>query len=254
MSKSKKKEGSKEEVVINLDNLGVPIAIIVSGIIIATVIFFASKNVTSVKTPSEDKQEDSIAQDDYIPEETGEGVALLEDGAFIGNPDTATVAVIEYSDYFCGFCQRHFNETFPSIKEKYVDTGDVLYVFKKFPLSNPGELGFDVAEGSVCTYKLSDADTFLKFHEKAFSLSSKDQIVELAVELGVDEDDFTTCFNGNTYRENVKSMLEEGRDMGISGTPGFLVGAIKDDGTVEGELIFGAYPFETFADTIEAFL
>ena len=64
MSKSKKKEGSKEEVVINLDNLGVPIAIIVSGIIIATVIFFASKNVTSVKTPSEDKQEDSIAQDD----------------------------------------------------------------------------------------------------------------------------------------------------------------------------------------------
>ena len=49
-------------------------------------------------------------------------------------------------------------------------------------------------------------------------------------------------------------MLEEGRDMGISGTPGFLVGAIKDDGTVEGELIFGAYPFETFADTIETFL
>ena len=33
--------------------------------------------------------------------------ASIGDALFLGNPDTATVAVIEYSDYLCGFCQRH---------------------------------------------------------------------------------------------------------------------------------------------------
>ncbi len=253
MAKSKKKEASKEEVVINLDNLGVPVAIIISGIIIAVVIFFASKNITTVKTETKDSGDQEIAED-YDYEEPTEGKASIGDALFLGNPDTATVAVIEYSDYLCGFCQRHFAETFPSIKEEYIDTGKILYVFKKFPLSSPGDLGYDIAEGSVCLYNLLDKDAFLAFHEEAFSLSSKDQLIALAKEVGADEDNFTKCLNENEYRAYVGSMQEEGRGIGISGTPGFLVGPIGDDGTVEGELIFGAYPYDTFKSAIEASL
>ena len=72
MAKSKKKEASKEEVVINLDNLGVPVAIIISGIIIAVVIFFASKNITTVKTETKDSGNQEIAED-YDYEEPTEG-------------------------------------------------------------------------------------------------------------------------------------------------------------------------------------
>lgn len=253
MAKSKKKE-SKEEVVVNLDNMGVPIAIIISGVIIAAVIFFALRNNNTVDTDTGQDTDDILVQEDNFPEQATEGVGTLGDSVFFGNPDTATVAVIEYSDYLCGFCQRHFNETFPSIVENYVDTGDVLYVFKKFPLSSPGDLGFDIAEGSVCTYKLADADTFLKYHEGAFSLSGRDQIIALAVEVGLDKGEFTACLDESRYRDNVSAMLQEGRDAGISGTPGFVVGPIGDGGVVEGQLIFGAFPFQNFADAIEASL
>jgi protein-disulfide isomerase len=253
MAKDKKKESS-DEVVINLDNLGVPIAIVVSGIIIAAAVFFATRNNTQVDTGTTEQLGDSIVQEDTFPEEAAEGTATLGDSVYFGNPDTATVAVIEYSDYLCGFCQRHFDETFPSIMENYVDTGDVLYVFKKFPLSSPGELGFDIAEGGVCAYNLGDADTFLQYHDKGFSLSSRAQIISLASDIGIDEGEFATCLDENRYREEVSFTLEEGRAAGISGTPGFVVGSIGDDGTVDGQLIFGAYPYETFKEAIEGYL
>jgi len=251
MAKTKKK-GSKEEVVINLDNLGVPIAIIISGIIIAAVIFFASRNGTTVSTTTPGELGDSPIQQEDFPEVPTEGAATLGDSVYFGNPDTATVAIIEYSDFQCGFCQRHFEETFSSIKENYVDTGDVLYVFKKFPLSSPGDLGFDLAEGGVCAYNFADADTYLQYHEAAFSVTSRAQIISLATDLGIDEGEFTSCLDENWYRDDVNAMLEEGRNAGISGTPGFVVGTIGEGGIVEGELIFGAYPYETFQTAIEA--
>ena len=254
MAKSKKKDSSNDEVVINMDNLGVPIAIIISGILIAAVIFFASRNGTAVDTGTGQDQANGIVQDDTFPEEPSEGMATLGDSVFLGNPDTATVAVIEYSDFLCGFCQRHFNETFPSIMQSYVDTGDVLYVFKKFPLSGPGELGFDIAEGGVCAYNFTDADTYLEYHDQAFSLRSRDEIISLAVDLGIDEGEFSACLNEEWFRDDVNSMLNEGRNAGISGTPGFVIGPIGEGGVVEGQLIFGAFPFDDFATAIEASL
>jgi protein-disulfide isomerase len=114
MAKTKKKE-SKDEVVINLDNVGVPIAIIVSGIIIAAVIFLASRNSAPVAEDVAGEVTAPVAEEGA--DEFTEGSVTLGDGAILGDPDTATVAIVEFSDYQCGFCQRHAEETFPSIKE-----------------------------------------------------------------------------------------------------------------------------------------
>ncbi len=252
MAKTKKKE-KKDEVVINLDNAGVPIAILISGVLIAAVIFFASRNNAPVTL---DNAGDSTipTADEGIGEEFGEGTVTLGDGAILGDPETATVAIIEFSDYQCGFCQRHADETFPSIKENYIDTGKILYVFKEFPLSAAGQLGYSIAEGGVCLHRMSDSEIFLEYHKRAFNVSSVDGLVDLAVDLGVDGDDFRACLDNGTYRDVVEARATEGRNAGISGTPGFIVGLIGEDGTVEGTLIAGAYPYDTFVEAIEALL
>ncbi|MEE8492934.1 MAG: thioredoxin domain-containing protein, partial [Nitrospirales bacterium] len=46
----------------------------------------------------------------------------------------APVTVVEFSDYQCPFCRRFFQTTLPKIKEEYIDTGKVRYVFRDFPL------------------------------------------------------------------------------------------------------------------------
>ena len=252
MAKTKKKE-SKEEVVINLDNLGVPIAIIVSGVLIASVIFFASRNNAPVTVDTAGDSAVPTAEEE-VDDLPASGVVTLGDGAILGDPETATVAIVEFSDYQCGFCKRHADETFPSIKENYIDTGKILYVFKEFPLSTPGQLGYSMAEGGICVFNMSDSETFTQYHKEVFDATSVEDLVTIATGLGVNEQEFRRCLDEGTYRDVVEARATEGRAAGVQGTPGFVVGRIGEDGTVEGTLIAGAYPYETFAEAIEALL
>lgn len=246
-----KKKSNEKEMTINLDSLGVPIAIVISGLIIAVLVFFASKNQNSSDTANDNQDTQAV---ENVQDTFSEAKVSLGDDPYLGDISTAKVAIIEFSDYMCGYCQRHGQETFPSIKEEYIDTGKVVYVFKEFPLSSPGAIGYTLAEGASCIFNLSGSEVYSEYHEGAFFLESKENIVALAKELGVGETEFTACLDENRYKEEVDSDLNEGRNAGISGTPGFVVGLIGEDGVVEGKLIAGAYPYDTFKNAIEELL
>lgn len=247
----KKKKGDEKEMTINLDTLGVPIAIVVSAIILAVLVFVASRNQDSTNTASDsgDTQITENGQDT-----SSEAKVSLGDDPYLGDISTAKVAIVEFSDYMCGYCQRHSEQTFPTIKENYIDTGKIIYVFKEFPLSSPGAIGYTLAEGASCVFNLSNSEVYSQYHKRAFFLESKEDIVALAKELGIGETEFTACLDENRYKDEVYKDYEEGSAVGISGTPGFVVGLIKEDGTVDGKLIAGAYPYDTFKNAIEELL
>ncbi|MEL6921385.1 MAG: thioredoxin domain-containing protein, partial [Pseudomonadota bacterium] len=48
--------------------------------------------------------------------------------------EDAPVTIVEYASMTCGFCARFHTQTLPTIKEKYVDTGQVRFVSREFPL------------------------------------------------------------------------------------------------------------------------
>ena len=61
-----------------------------------------------------------------------------DDDPWLGNED-AKVTVIEFSDYQCPFCRKYWTESYPQLKEEYIDTGKIKYVFRDFPLNfHPG--------------------------------------------------------------------------------------------------------------------
>ena len=253
MPKSKKKESKKkdEEVVVNLNNIGTPIAILISGIIIAVVIFFASKNNTPTTT---DTAEDSSA--DTTVESIGEGIGEFEaasttfsDRPVLGDRETAKVAIVEHSEFRCSFCKRHLDETFPSIIENYVDTGKVIYVFKEFAM-----YGDDIANAAKCVYHLEGADVYKEFHTNAFELEDDEAIYALAKEVGVNEADFAACYTSSQYQDEIDADKEAGAEAGIQGTPGFVIGTFDDEGNVTGVLIPGAYPYDSFVEVIETYL
>ena len=53
----------------------------------------------------------------------------------LGSPN-APVTIIEYSSMTCSHCAVFEQNTFPMIKSRYIDTGQVRFVFREFPIDN----------------------------------------------------------------------------------------------------------------------
>ena len=60
-----------------------------------------------------------------------------------------------------------------------------------------------------------------------------------------------TCYESGKYEEEILADAEDGSALGITGTPGFVIGILSEDGTVEGYLLSGALPFESFEAVIQ---
>jgi len=169
----------------------------------------------------------------------------VDDDPFIGEED-APVTVIEFTDYQCPFCGRHFTQTFGQIKSTYIDTGKVKYVTRDYPLSfHP--FAQKAAEATECA---EDQGKFWEMHDKLFANQTALDIPSLktyAGSLGLNQATFDSCLDGGTHAAEVQKDLADGQAAGISGTPGFWV--IGKDG--KGEIISGAVPFANFQTAID---
>src|SRR5437588_12843738 len=51
----------------------------------------------------------------------------------LGNAE-APITVVEYASMTCGHCANFHTKVFPTLKEKYVETGKVRFIMREFPL------------------------------------------------------------------------------------------------------------------------
>ncbi len=192
------------------------------------------------------------ADDTAEPEPAGDP-ADVDDDAVLGS-DSATVTVIEFTDYQCPFCGRHFQQTFGEIKKNYVDTGKVKYVVRDFPLSfHPNaHIG---AEATECAHAQGK---FWEMHEKLFSnqdtwsgmADAVPTLKQYAKDLGLNTSKFNSCLDNHDMAKEVDADLAAGSAAGISGTPGFWI--VSDDG--QSKSVSGAYPYATFQAAFDAML
>ena len=245
MKDSKKTE--TKEVVINLDTFAIPLAIVIAGVIIALGIFFANKNKTTNDTANTNT--DTTATDTFAAATTNIGT-----GAVLGNRNTAKVAIVMYSDYQCPYCQSFEEETFPEIKSNYVDSGDVIFVFRNYPLDFHGDITYQSAYAGECVLDQLGAEKFAAFHSQAYLAADIAAVNTIAKNLGVNEAKYNTCLSTQEFKSRVDADFAAGQDAGVSGTPGFVVGTLDADGNVTGKLIEGAYPYDSFKTVIDEML
>jgi protein-disulfide isomerase len=161
----------------------------------------------------------------------------------------APVTIIEYSDFQCPYCARYFTETYPQIREQYIDTGQVRYLFRHFPLQFHSE-AVPAAQAAECAgeqgkfWEMHDA-LFERQDEWAGSADPQAVFVDLAGGLDLDGAEFEACLTSEKYAAKVQADLQEGATEGITGTPGFFV---------NGVLLSGAQPLEAFQEQIDYFL
>lgn len=167
-----------------------------------------------------------------------------DDDPFMGSED-APVTLIEWSDYECPFCKKFFKETLPLIKEKYIDTGKVKFVYRDFPLDFHKN-AYPAAIAAECAREQGGDEIYFKYHDLIFENQhslNEDSLKQFAVNLELNTAKFNECFDSSRYKDEVTRDFLDGQSVGIGGTPGFLL---------NGNLISGAQPFSVFEEFIEA--
>jgi len=163
--------------------------------------------------------------------------------------ENAPVTIIEYSDFNCGYCKKFHNETFSRIVDDYVKTGKVKVSYKHYPFL--AESSAWKAEASECA---AEQNMFWGYHDALFDgkvaaqgdeATIKQALVALAGEMKMDIPKFTACLSAGKAKALVSEDASEGQQMGVRGTPSFLI---------NGKPLVGAQPYEAFKQTIEAAL
>ncbi len=142
---------------------------------------------------------------------------------------SANVKIIEFSDYQCPFCERHFKETHPEIKKEYIDTGKVQLFFRDLPLDFH-EHAQKAAEAARCFRDQQEDIGYWKMHDKLFENQQSlgvDNYKKWAKELGANGASYDSCIDTGKYESLVKEDASYASSVGVQGTPGFIIFAEK---------------------------
>jgi len=144
---------------------------------------------------------------------------LLNDPAVpvSGNPK-GEVTVVEFFDYRCGYCKRAAG----AVTQLQKDDPGVRVVYKDFPiLGEASELAARAALASRAQGKHQ------AFHEALLAAKgelSKETVLRIARDVGLDAKRLESDMGKTEWSDVIERNRALAKDLGITGTPGFIVG------------------------------
>lgn len=215
------------------------VAVLLGAALIAT--FFGMGYILG-KTSGNDAMME-LAQERYV-----ENIQVEADDPFLGDPN-APVTIVEFSDYECPFCARHFAQSHKQLVEEYVKTGKVKLVYKDFPLSfHPNAVTAAVA--AECAYDQGSNEMYFEMHDIIFGkhlenagAPTRDNLITWAEEIeGLDVSRLTECIDNNETIDRVNRDVKYATEIGVEATPSFFI---------NGRFIEGAQPYGTIQSVID---
>ncbi|PIY79963.1 MAG: hypothetical protein COY80_05400 [Candidatus Pacebacteria bacterium CG_4_10_14_0_8_um_filter_42_14] len=223
-------------------------------------IWTENKLLKSGATGSVQGATQAAAQPPSAPAQPTTGTVSTDDDPILGDKN-APVTIVEFSDYECPFCKRHFDETLPKLISDYIDTGKVKLVFRDLPLPFHEPMATKEAVAANCAREQGGDEKYFEFHDEIFTRTISNgnglddaKIQTIASDLGLDTASFTTCLSDKAMEDEVKKDLADGGKAGASGTPTFIIGKSTSDGEISGDLVVGAQPYSVFKAVIDPLL
>jgi protein-disulfide isomerase len=184
-------------------------------------------------------------------EEIRDAVPVRPGESFIGDP-AAPVTMIEYSDFQCPYCALFHARTFPKIKAKYIDSGQLRFIHRHLPLP-AHRLAVTAAEAAACA---GDQGLYWILTDLMFSRASCLEcqgVVELSKAVPLDRGRFEECVSSERHRPEIDQDIAAAKALNLRGTPTFIVGRTTTTG-VKGIAFEGARAFEEFESRIDRIL
>jgi protein-disulfide isomerase len=147
--------------------------------------------------------------------------------------ENAPVTIIEYASMTCPHCAAFEAQTFPKLKEKYIDTGKVRYIMREYPLDRLAAAAFMVA-------RCAGPDKYNPLIETLFAQQQKWAVREpippllaIAKQAGFTQESFEACINDKA----LLTKVQEERDIAskkfkVDSTPTFFINGEKHAGAM----------------------
>ena len=180
----------------------------------------------------------------------------IKGAPFLGRPN-AKVTMVEFTDYQCPFCRRHFTQVQPEIQKQYIETGKIKYVMRQCPLVKIHPRATKASEAALCA---GDQGKYWELHRRIFGAQRKlsdDDLRAHAEGEKLNLDQFNRCLDDGKYTEQVKTDATEGATAGVKGTPSFFLGLTDpaDPTKIHAvDFIRGAQGLPAFQTKIDALL
>ena len=239
-------------------------ALVISVVAVSLIAVFFAGSYVSLKsdgiTKSElneviAKLESKIVKNQLVKQPDIQPINVSVDDDPIRGDQNAPITIVEFSDFQCPFCARFHIQTLPLILEQYIETGKVKFVYRDFPIQNIHPNAISAAVASECAH---EQDKYWEYHDMLFenqgvwnnaeTISAITIFKEFATKLELNQEQFNSCLDSGKYIDEISNDLTDGRNYGITGTPGFFIGN-EDIGFVK---INGAQPFEAFKSVIDS--
>jgi protein-disulfide isomerase len=208
-------------------------------------------------TPTNGSQQSSAAnttRTDTISVSTAAAAPNDPDGvkadlARIQGSPTASVWVIEVSDFQCPFCKQWHEQTYQKLRDEFVRTGKVRLAYVNFPLGQHAHAQ-PAAEAAMCA---GVQGKFWEMHDALFNTQEKWQALptsaaffdSLAGTTGIDLMSWRQCVQSGKMKPWIQADRERAQAAGASSTPTFIVG---------NRMLIGATPIETLRSAIDSAL
>jgi protein-disulfide isomerase len=150
-------------------------------------------------------------------------VAVAYDPARVKGDPKAPITIVEFSDFQCPYC-KNSESTLDELLTKY--SGRVKLAYLDFPLPEIHPRAESAAEAARCA---GEQGKFWEYHDALYADQSKldaSQLLARARTLHLDEKSFQSCLNSGKYKSKIEADLEQGRKVGVAGTPGFFVNGV----------------------------
>ncbi|HJF15157.1 MAG TPA: thioredoxin domain-containing protein [Enteractinococcus helveticum] len=228
--------------------LPVIVGVIALAVIVLAYFIFASSDRAEPSAATEQSDDRGVV--DVAPQSETDQVDLSfverrddTDPLSIGTVD-APVTMVVFSDYQCPFCASWNQDTLPIMMD-YVESDQLRIEWRDLNVFGP-----ESEQASKAAYAAALQDAFWEYHDELFADGdirdpaelSEEALVELAAELGLDTEQFTTDMQSDQVAEQVLINQQLGTDLGAYSTPSFIV---------DGQPMVGAQPTDVFVNAVD---
>ena len=158
----------------------------------------------------------------------------IYDGDFKIGDINAPITIIEYSSLSCSHCANFHNNTLDKLKEEYIDTNKVRFIFRDFPFNYPALLGSMVLKCTPEDVRYNYMNALFKLQPtwvQRENAKTTNELFKIMQSGGMSKEEFDKCISDVDLEANIlQGVIFAQNEFNIKSTPSFIVNGILVEG------------------------